>query len=155
MPAAENLALARKFNELYNLHSSDPTWLDQIDALVTDDFTSVDIPTGVTTHGKQEFKRYFQGWATAFSDGRIEITSAAATDDMSVVEFIGRGTHDGPLSGPAGDIPPTGKHAEVRYCSVSRFVNGKVSESRLYYDALSILTQLGVIAAPATAQARG
>jgi ketosteroid isomerase-like protein len=153
MSAAENMATARKLNELYNLHSSDPTWLDQAAALVTDNLTSVDVPTGVTTHGKQEFQQYFKGWAAAFSDGRIEITHAAATEDTSVVEFIGRGTQDGPLAGPAGDIPPTGRKIAIHFCSVSRLVNGKIAESRLYYDALSLLTQLGVIPAPATAQA--
>lgn len=152
MSASENLATARKLNELFNIHSSDPTWLDQAVALVTDDLTSVDVATGVTTHGKQEFKRYFQGWATAFKDGRIEITNAAATEDTSVVEFVGRGTHTGPLSGPAGDIPATGRTIDIHFCSVSRFVNGKIAESRLYYDALGLLTQLGVIPAPATAQ---
>jgi ketosteroid isomerase-like protein len=147
------MTTAREFTELYNRHSSDPNWLDHVDAFVTDDMTSVDIPTGVTTHGKQEFKQYFKGWATAFSDGRVEVTNVAATDDASLVEFTGRGTHDGPLTGPTGAIPPTGRKIEIRFCSVGRLVNGKIAESRLYYDALGLLMQIGVIPAPATAQA--
>lgn len=154
MSAADNLAAIRKFTEAYNLHSSDPNWLDQFDSLVTDDMTALDVPSGVTTHGKQEYRQQINGWATAFSDGRVEITSAAATEDFGVVEFIGRGVHDGPLASPGGEIAPTGRRAELHFCSVSRFVNGKITESRMYYDALSMLMQLGVIPAPATAQAK-
>lgn len=154
MSAAENVETARKVNDLFNLHGSDPTWLDQMDAFLADDYTFVDVPSGTTTHGKQEFKRYLQAWASAFSDGRIETTTAAATEDTSVIEFVGRGTQDGPLMSPNGDIPPTGKWTEIHFCEVSHFVNGKLSEGRLYYDLLGILTQIGVIQAPAAA-ARG
>src|SRR5437588_3526176 len=57
-------------------------------------------------------------WVTAFRESNIEVTNVFSTRDQSIVEFIGRGIHTGPLPGPSGDIPPTGQSAEVRFCEV-------------------------------------
>lgn len=151
MSATENLTAARTLVEMYNRHTV-PNWLDEADAFVADDIRSTDVPSGDTRRGRQEYKRYYQSWADAFSDARVEIVSAAATDETSVVEFIGRGTHDGPLAGPAGVILATGRKVELHLCAVDHFVNGKVVETSLYYDALGLLMQLGVIPAPTTAK---
>lgn len=151
MSATENENIGRKYTELYNLHSSDPTWIDQAKALVTDDCTFTDAATGTTVHGPQEVGQYYQGWAQAFGNGRVDVTNAAATDDQFLVEFVGRGTHDGPLATPTGSLPPTGKNVEIHFCSVGRLRDGKIADSRLYFDALGMLSQLGVIPAPATA----
>lgn len=151
MSAEENLQNARKFTELYNLHGSDPTWVDQAVALVTDDCELVDVPSGSTARGPQGVKQYYLGWGQAFGDARIDAPSISASEDGAVVEFVGRGTHTGPLTGAAGTIPATGKHVEVRFCEVFKMRNGKVAEQHLYYDVLGLLSQLGVIPMPATA----
>jgi ketosteroid isomerase-like protein len=43
-----------------------------------------------------------------------------------------------------GDFAPTGKQAEVRYCSVMRVKDGLVVEGRDYYDSATITRQLGL-----------
>ena len=64
------------------------------------------------------------------------------------MEFTGRGTHTGPLQTPTGELPPTGRRIEVAFAQVLQFEQGKISYARLYFDALGMLQQLGVIPAP-------
>lgn len=98
------------------------------------------------------FREYIENWARAFPDGKIEITSMVAQGDDVVAEFTGSGTHTGSLKGPTGDLPATGRRVEVACVECYRFRGGKVAEGRVYFDAFSFYTQLGV-GAQAQAQA--
>jgi len=82
--------------------------------------------------------------ATAFPDGTVEITNVIAAGDWVVVEFTNRGTNTGPLRSAVGEFPPTNRRIEVPYCSVMQIQNGKVMSGRDYYDARTILHQLGL-----------
>ena len=62
-----------------------------------------------------------------------------------MVEFIGRGVFTGVLHSPAGDIPPTGRQFELRFCDVYQFRDRKITRHATYYDALGFMQQLGVI----------
>ena len=88
-----------------------------------------------------------QMFATAFSDGKIEIRKISATGEVAVVEFIARGTHDGDLMG----IAPTGRRMELPVCTVLELHDGKIIAEREYMDMLHLMQQLGVAPAPATA----
>ena len=62
-----------------------------------------------------------------------------------VQEITWQGTHSGPLSLPGGTIPPSGKCQITRTSLVLVFEDGKVKESRIYFDMLSLLQQIGAI----------
>lgn len=151
MSAAENLEKVRRFIETFNQHASDPTWLDQSVADVSDSVAITNMATGEVFRGTEGARQFEQAWAQAFPDSRVQITNIAASDDQVVVEFTGRGTQTGPLVGPMGTIPPTGKQVEVPFCHVITMDGDKISTAHFYFDALGMLTQLGVIPAPATA----
>jgi len=69
-----------------------------------------------------------------------------ATDgEWAVVEFRNTGTHTGVLRSSLGDFQPTGKRADLRYCSVMRVRDGQVVEGRDYYDSATIARQLGLM----------
>ena len=51
------------------------------------------------------------------------------------------GTHKGDLNG----IAPTGKQFTISGISIARFVNGKLSEGYVNWDALGLMQQLGVV----------
>ena len=89
-----------------------------------------------------------QGWATAFPDSVTETTFVVATEDGGAMEFRGRGTHNGPLQSPAGDIPPTGRRVDVPFSQVLEVQQGKIRRARLYFDSMSLLQQLGVVPQP-------
>ena len=62
-------------------------------------------------------------------------------------ELVGRGPHDGTLRGPAGEIPPTNQSVELRLCEVSHIQRGKISHGRTFFDAATMMGQLGVLQA--------
>jgi predicted ester cyclase len=104
-----------------------------------------------TTSG---FREYETSWAQAFPDGKIELTSLVVQGDNAVAEFTGRGTHTGPLRGPTGEIPATQRRVELRCVECYRFQGDKIADGRIYFDAFSLFTQLGV-GAPAQSRTAG
>ena len=147
MTAQDNVAFARSQVELFNSHQSDPAWLDKAVAALAEDFEQTDVPSGQTTHGPEGFRQFNLFFAEGFPDGRVEITNVFATEDQVAVEFTGRGTNTGPLHMPTGDVPPTGRYAELRFCNVLQIKNGKITRSHLYYDLMTMLQQLGLVPA--------
>src|SRR6185437_2649919 len=108
-----------------------------------------------TLHGPQGLRQFLQGWATAFPDSVVETTRVVADEQGAAMEFIGRGTMTGPLGGPMGEIPPTGKSVAVLFAQVLEMRQGKVARARLYFDGMGMLIQLGVIPAPTGAGSAG
>ena len=51
----------------------------------------------------------YQNWKNACPDGSGRVTTAFASGDMVLLEVTWTGTQTGPLVGPGGVIPPTGK----------------------------------------------
>ena len=145
MTAEENVALSRSIIDLYNSHRSDPAWLDKIVAYIAEDFEFVDVPTGRILRGPEGYRQMALFFADGFPDSVLEITNVFATEDQGVIEFTGRGTNTGPLHMPTGDIPPTGKYSELRFCSVNRARSGKVASIHQYFDVMTMLQQLGLV----------
>jgi ketosteroid isomerase-like protein len=52
-----------------------------------------------------------------------------------------------------GEVAPTGKEMELHFCSVIKVRDGKIVEERDYYDAMTIVTQLGLMPEPAASSA--
>jgi steroid delta-isomerase-like uncharacterized protein len=139
MIAPNNTRLVQQLYDAFNRRD-----FDIAASVVTDDCELVNMALGSTFRGKEGVKQFQQGWATAFPDGKVTITSLMATDEAVTVEYTGRGTHTGPLAGPAGTLPATGKPLVLYLCDVHQITNGKISSSHTYYDALGLLQQLGL-----------
>lgn len=103
-----------------------------------------DIARGELLPGPEAYKRDYYRWREAFPDGECKVVNVIVQDDWAVVEFVNRGTQTGPLHSSLGTFPPSGRTAEVRYCSVMRVANGMVIEGRDYYDSATIVRQLGL-----------
>ena len=88
-----------------------------------------------------------QMFATAFPDGHIEIQHLHAAGDTAIMEFIGRGTHTGDLMG----IAPTGRQMTINVCTILTVRNDKIVSEREYMDMMTMMQQLGVAPAAATA----
>jgi steroid delta-isomerase-like uncharacterized protein len=127
---AENTAsIAKQAFEYLNARE-----LDAFAALHSDDFELTDTSTGETFHGQEGARKNMEGWFTAFPDAKIEIFNLVAGDEWAAVEAIGRGMNTGPMSGPGGEIPPTGKSLTLSFCSTLRIKDGKIVEGRDYYN---------------------
>ena len=101
------------------------------------------VPTGEVYDGADEVSRYYQETRTAFPDQRNELIALHHADDGVIVEFRLRGTHKGEFRG----VPPTGKSFECRMAAFFLFEGERLVNERVYFDAVTILSQLGLTGA--------
>jgi len=125
--------------------------LDRVAAVVDQRFEFADVGGGDETHGREDWRAFCGRFIRAFPDLFQDVTNLVAAGDSAFAEVVARGTHTGPLETPAGDIPPTGRGIEVRFCVVVRARDGLLVDGREYYDSATLLSQLGLLADPTAA----
>jgi predicted ester cyclase len=68
-----------------------------------------------------------------------------AEGNTLVEESVFEGTNSGPLPGPDGsEIPATGQRVSAPFSGVYTVQDGKIASTRLYFDQLDMLAQLGL-----------
>jgi len=136
----ENIQIARTSFDSLNAHD-----LDANDRLQSDD-VKFEGPGAAGTLNRAQSRAYTQGFLTAFPDLHFDVTQIIAQDDYVVVNWKGVGTHQGPLVTPSGNsIPPTGKKSTVPGSSTFEIKHGKIVSSRIYWDMVTLLGQLGLM----------
>jgi steroid delta-isomerase-like uncharacterized protein len=98
------------------------------------------IATGDVFDGEAEVDGYFTETRTAFPDQRNELIALHHSDDAVIVEADLYGTHLGPYRG----LPPTGRKFEMRFCALFLFDEDRLVCERVYFDAGTVLRQLGI-----------
>jgi ketosteroid isomerase-like protein len=95
----------------------------------------------IALNTREKFREWTQGWAKAFSEGRI--TKPRYTDAGNVVaHFTVEGTNDGPL----GAMKPTGSKMSLPFCAICHFdQQGRIVSGGCHYDQYTLSTQLGHI----------
>ena len=102
------------------------------------------VATGQVYDGPDEVRRYFDETRRAFPDQRNELIALHHADDAVLVEAVIRGTHRGPLQ----SLPPTGRSFELPILSIFEFDGTRLIGERVYFDASTMLRQLGVARDP-------
>jgi steroid delta-isomerase-like uncharacterized protein len=97
------------------------------------------IATGQVYDGEEEVRNYFATSRAAFPDQRNELVALHHADDAVVVEFDLLGTQQGELMGFA----PSGREFRCRMVALYLFEGDGLVCERVYFDALTILGQLG------------
>ena len=118
-----------------------PTNLSVLDELYTDDYVYHGIPLLGDLKGPDAFKAMFAGFIHAITDFREEVVDQIAEGDKVVTRLSGSGRHTGEVLGAV----PAGKELKWSAVIISRFVDGKIAEEWVEFDALSFLQQLGVV----------
>jgi steroid delta-isomerase-like uncharacterized protein len=95
--------------------------------------------------GREGLKQVISAFRTVFPDIHWVIEEMVAEGDKVFSRFTWHGTHRGEFLG----IPATGRQISVKGMVVDHVVAGKMAESRLLMDGLSMMSQLCVIAAQA------
>src|SRR5436190_1593299 len=108
------------------------------------------IGTGDVYDGPDEVARYFDETRTAFPDQRNELIALHHADDAVIVEAMLYGTHEGSFRG----LPATGRTFEMRFCAIFVFEEDRLVCERVYFDAGTILRQLGIAHDPLTTTGR-
>lgn len=98
------------------------------------------IPTGQVHEGDEAVLTYHRNQRTAFPDQRHEnVRHHFADDDTVICEFDLLGTNTGEFYGS----PPTGRSFRVPVIAVFFFDGDRITNERVYFDAASLLTQVG------------
>lgn len=112
-------------------------------------------PGGIKGSGPELVAMFYSTWQDAFPDNQIRAVTIAEDGPTCVLEAVFEGTHTAPLNAPGGGgpIPPTGKRVSIPYVIVDRVEGGKFTRLALYFDLADLMTQLGLMPAPAAAGA--
>ena len=146
MSVEENKAvLRREVEELYN-HAGN---LDVVEEIFSPDYVSHE-PTSGEVRGIEGARQFAATFREAFPDLKNTIEDMVAEGDTVVMRFRGSGTHEGETEAFG---PPTGKRMEITGITIKRLSDGKIVEAWTNFDALGMMRQLGVIAAPQQAEA--
>ena len=116
-----------------------------VDELVSPDYVGHSSSPEMNT--REGHKQFFIALRNAFPDLELSIEDQIAEGDKVVTRWIARGTHRGEFMG----IPPTGKRVVLSGIDIDRVADGKLAECWTVSDDLSLLKQLGVLEAPASA----
>ena len=136
MPPAENKTVITRFvEEVINQGQ-----LERADDLVAVDFVELD-PLPGQQQGREGLKQVIGAFRTAFPDIHWVIEEMVGEGEKVFSRFTWHGTHRGEFFG----VPATGKQIKVKGMVVDRVVAGKMAESRILMDSLSMMKQLGVI----------
>ena len=111
-----------------------------------DSIAWTDHSQGRTFSTRREFKDDFlAGWVGSSSDIRIIGPRYIDAGLTVLCTFTVTGTHDGPL----GPFSATGKQFALPLCEMWHFDSGgQVIGGDLYYDQVTLLTQLGLMPQP-------
>ncbi len=142
METQDNTGIVRDVYNAFNDHD-----LDRAAAMVSEDFELVDFAADRQTfRGSEGIRQWLQVFLTAFPDATVEVTNVVGAGEEGWVftEHTGRGTHTGPLVGPSGTIPPTGRKIELPIGELFQVQNGKIALIHAYYDGATLMRQLGV-----------
>jgi steroid delta-isomerase-like uncharacterized protein len=96
--------------------------------------------------GREMIVELFKSWKTAFPDAAGTVTSAFASGNKAALEVTWKGTHTGPLESAEGTIPASGKRQETPAACFFTFEGDKITESRHYFDSMTLLKQIGAAA---------
>jgi steroid delta-isomerase-like uncharacterized protein len=141
-----NKAIERRFTtEVLNEHN-----LNVLSELVAEDFKEQNPAPGQGA-GREGLRHFLAQMIEAFPDMSWGTEEEVAEGDRVAGWGFWSGTDRGTFMG----IPATGRTVSVEYWNMDHFRDGKIAESRIIMDVMGLLQQLGVVSAPASAEATG
>jgi predicted ester cyclase len=142
---ADAREIGQRFVDAFNAH--DEAKIRELNA----ENAVIEAPGDIRLEGREAASEYAMTWLRAFPDARIDVKNELVAGDWVVQEFTFEGTHGNTLPSPAGDIPATHRHLKGRGVQIFRVQGEAVADTRLYFDQVEVLTQLGLMPQPATA----
>ena len=142
---ADARQLGAKFVDAFNAH--DEARIRELNG----ENVVFEAPGEIRLEGRDAATEYAMAWLRAFPDARLTVTNELADGDWVAQEFTFEGTHEDTLSSPSGDIPATHKRLDGRGVQLFRVEGEVVTDTRLYFDQVDVMTQLGLMPEPASA----
>lgn len=141
--AQDPTKVARGLIEAYNAGD----W-NRLKAVLASGAVYTEMGTQRRFRGVGRIVQAFQAWKQAIPDSKGTVTHSLARGNTVVLEVVWKGTHTGPLAGPSGAIPPSGKRISVPAAQVITLEGGKIRQLRQYFDLLTLLEEIGAAAPP-------
>jgi len=135
---------AARFIKAFNAHDEDAM------RVLTHPNATFAAPGNVYLRGV-EATGYAIKWLKACPDGKLTVKNELVCGEWVVEEVIFEGTHQGPLDSTIGVIPATGKRLVVKAVLITRYESDLALETRISFDQVDVLTQLGAMRTLATA----
>jgi predicted ester cyclase len=135
MSIEANKAVIRAFVESWN--SGD---FERLGNLV-DEACTLTVSGQTMSMGPSSTRQIAEYWRSAFPDWRFELLDLIAEGEKVVAYMPYTGTQ----TGPALDIPATGRKVRVSEIVIFRVVGGKIVEAWEVYDEYWMRRQLGVL----------
>ncbi len=140
-PVSPRIAVVQRYLDAFNRADWD-TFRD----CLTADTVHVE-PGGMEAHGPDATVDSVKVFKTAMPDLTGVVTRIVEGPGGAAAEIVWTGTHSGPLAGPTGVIPPTGRAVTVHATKVFAFEGDRISYGRHYWDMLELLGAIGVMPA--------
>lgn len=102
-------------------------------------------PASPQVRDRDGLKEALRAFRAGCPDLQITTDALFAEGDTVTKRWTYHATHTGDLSG----LPPTGRRITMSGLELFRLAGGKIVESWLAYDNLSLMQQLGIIPTPA------
>ena len=135
---ADAQEVGARFIEAFNAH--DEARIRELNA----ENAVFEAPGDIHVEGRDAATAYAMEWIKAFPDARITVRNELATSDWVVQEFTFEGTHTAPMQSPMGEIPPTNRSLKGRGVQIFKVEGDTVVDTRLYFDQVQVMTQLGL-----------
>jgi steroid delta-isomerase-like uncharacterized protein len=143
MPSDNKAIVRQLYEEVWNKRR-----LELFDEIISPSHALHDPTLTGAAVGPEAYKRQVTRFVTAFPDLRFTVEDIVGETEKLAVAWTISGTHKGEYIG----IPSTNKKISVDGITVHHFVNGKIMDSYVSWDALGMMRQLGVV--PALGQAK-
>jgi steroid delta-isomerase-like uncharacterized protein len=132
---------AKKWLEAFNSHDSEAfADLFAWDAVVHDPFSPEPLK------GKDAIRKNTEDAFKAFPDMRFRLANMLIVLDKFAADGVISGTHQGPLIGPSGLVPPTNRAFIVKFAAFVRTSpHGLIVELQRYTDTMGLMAQLGLM----------
>jgi steroid delta-isomerase-like uncharacterized protein len=120
--------------------------LSIVDELVSKDFVGYWPFRAEPVRGPVEYKDLVAEMRKVFPDQTIKVFDQIAEGEKVVTRFEVTGTHRSEFL----TVSPTYKKVNVEGLAISRIANGKIVETRVQMDTLTLLRGLGVVSSKIT-----
>lgn len=95
--------------------------------------------------GREAIEAATEAMLNTFPDLSATLRSIVQSGNRAAVEATYRGTNDGPLAMPGGELPPTGREVTIELCEIFEVGDdGLILHDRSYFDVAGFLQQLGI-----------
>ncbi len=94
--------------------------------------------------GRNALGKWFDELFSMFPDYQVKMVRSFGQEGWVCLETEESGTMKGPIHAGERSVPPTGKSFKIPSSIICKVENGSITEIRVYYDVLGLMTQLGL-----------